>query len=159
MPWILAWALVPRHHLDVTMVSILATVTIALSALWLTWATFRNTLRATEAENRIAQTTLEDRLDELAESMRESARLVEQVESELEARAATARSLQENVEDAKAFLALHPEAEDAIHRMLGAELVTQAKGIRRDAIIIGCASFVFGVLGTVVVTLLVHPLH
>jgi hypothetical protein len=160
IPWILAWALVSRHHLDATTVTILATVTIALPALWLTWAAFRNTaVRATDAENRVVQTTLEYQLDELAESMRKSAGLVEQVESELEARAATARLLQENVEDARAFLALHPDAADAIRRMLDAQLATQAKGIRRDAIVIGVASFVLGVLGAFLVTLLVHPLH
>jgi hypothetical protein len=42
LPWALAWALEPHHHLDTTAVTILVSVTIPLSGLWLTWATFRN---------------------------------------------------------------------------------------------------------------------
>jgi hypothetical protein len=43
--------------------------------------------------------------------------------------------------------------------MLDAELATAARGIRRDSIIIGLASFVAGGGVSFAVTLLVHPLH
>jgi len=121
---------------------------------------FRAATRATsQARDVPTQKTLEDRLDELSKSMRQSARLVEQVSAELDARAATARRLNEEAETAKALAELHREQADAVRRMLDVELKTQARGIRRDSIIIGCASFVAGGGVSFVVTLLVHPLH
>jgi len=91
--------------------------------------------------------------------MRNSARLVEQVSSELEARAATAKRLKEEAETAEALAGLHKDQAEAVRRMLDAELVTTARRIRSDSIKIGVASFVAGGGLTFVVTLLVHPLH
>ena len=91
--------------------------------------------------------------------MRQSARLVEQVSAELDARAATARQLQEDAKAAEALAALHKDQADAIRRMMDAELATTAKGIRRDSIVIGIASFVAGGGLTLLVTLFVHPFH
>lgn len=120
------------------------------------------------------QATLEDRLDELSESMRQSARLVEQVSAELDARAATARRLQEEAKNAEALAALHKDQADAIRRMIDAQLAAAAKDqeeanrrelaevthrIRSDSIKIGIMSFVLGGTVTFFVTLLVHPLH
>jgi hypothetical protein len=51
LPWVLAWALVPHHHLDATVVTILVSVTIPLSGLWLTWAAFRNASRPGSADS------------------------------------------------------------------------------------------------------------
>ena len=51
LPWALAWAVAPHHHLDATAVTILAAVTIPLSGLWLTWAAFRNASRAAPADS------------------------------------------------------------------------------------------------------------
>ena len=42
LPWALAWAVAPHHHLDSTVVTILVAVTIPLAGLWFTWAAFRN---------------------------------------------------------------------------------------------------------------------
>jgi hypothetical protein len=42
LPWVLAWALVPHHHLDATAVTLLAAVAIPLAGLWLSWAAVRN---------------------------------------------------------------------------------------------------------------------
>jgi hypothetical protein len=124
---------------------------------------FRRTTRATSQAKEVpTQKTLEGRLDELSKSMRHSARLarlVEQVSAELDARAATARRVNEEAEVAKALAELHREQADAVRRMLDAELKTAARGIRRDSIIIGLASFVSGAGVSFVVTLLVHPLH
>src|ERR1700735_5089202 len=60
-------------------------------------STLRETRQAQRNLDKIRspEGALETRLDELSESMRRSARLVEQVSAELEARAATARRLQE----------------------------------------------------------------
>jgi hypothetical protein len=104
----------------------------------------------------VPQVSLEERLDELSLSMRRSARLVEQVSAELEARAASARQLQEDAKTAEAVAAFHKEQTEAVRRMLDAELVTQAKGIRRDSVWIGVVSFVGGGLLTLAVTLFVH---
>ena len=45
VPWVLLWALAPRHHLDATAVAILVAVTIGLATLWLTYAGVRNALK------------------------------------------------------------------------------------------------------------------
>jgi len=39
LPWVIALALAPRHHLGVALIGILAAVSIPLSGLWLTWVT------------------------------------------------------------------------------------------------------------------------
>ena len=45
VPWVLLWALAPRHHLDATAVAILVAITIGLATLWLTYAGVRNALK------------------------------------------------------------------------------------------------------------------
>ena len=100
--------------------------------------------------------TIERRLDDLSTSMRQSARLVEEVSAELELRAAAARQLEEDAKAAEALAALHKDQADAIRRMMDAELETVGRRIRRDSIVIGVASFVAGVGATVLVTLLLH---
>src|ERR1700761_2177625 len=67
----------------------------------------------------------ETKLDELSESMHRSARLVEQVSAELEARAVTARRLQEEAANAEALAALHKEQTEAVRRLLRAEMSTE----------------------------------
>jgi hypothetical protein len=91
--------------------------------------------------------------------MRQSARLVEQVSAELDARAATARRLQKKAEDAEALAALHREQSDEVRRMIDAELATATRRIRSDSIKIGIASFIAGGDLTLLVTPLVHQLH
>jgi hypothetical protein len=111
--------------------------------------------RAAEA---VAQRTLEQRLDDLAASMRNSAQIVQQVSTELEARAATAKRLKEEAEAAEALSRLHKEESDAIGRMLRAQLEGATREIRRDSIKIGIVSFAGGAAASLLVTLLVHPL-
>ena len=106
----------------------------------------------------VAQKALEDRIDELSKSMRDSARLVEQVSAELDARAVMAKKLKEEADAAKALAGLYKEQTDAIRRMMDAQLTSAARGIRRDSIKIGIASFVAGGGVSFLVTLLVHPL-
>jgi septal ring factor EnvC (AmiA/AmiB activator) len=113
----------------------------------------------TKVEGGASQATLEDRLSQLSKSMQQSARLVEQVSAELDARATTARQLQKEAEDAEALAALHKDQADAVRRMIDAELATATRNIRSDSIKIGIASFIAGGGLTLLVTLLVHPLH
>jgi hypothetical protein len=119
----------------------------------------RSTQALSKTEDAASQTTLEERLDELSKSMRRSARLVEQVSAELDARAATARQLQKDADTAQALAALHKDQADAIRRTIDAELATAANRIRSDSIKIGIASFFAGGGLTLVVTLFVHPFH
>jgi len=105
-----------------------------------------------------SQETLEDRLERLSGSMRESARLVAEVSAELEARETTARRLKEEAETAEALASLHKDQAEAVRKMLDVELSGQARRIRGDAIKIAGASFVAGGGITLLVTLLVHPL-
>jgi hypothetical protein len=113
----------------------------------------RKTIGATET-----QETLEDRLQRLSGSMRESARLVAEVSAELEAQEATARRLKEEAKTAEALASLHKDQAEAVRKMLDVELSGQARRIRSDAIKVAVASFVAGGGLTLLVTLLVHPL-
>jgi hypothetical protein len=106
-----------------------------------------------------AQKTLEQRLDELSDSMRASAQIVQQITTELDAQAATAKRLKEEAETAEAISRLHKEESEAVRRMLDAQLETVSRKIRSDSIKLGVASFVAGSGVAYLVTLLVHPLH
>jgi hypothetical protein len=107
----------------------------------------------------VSQATLKERLEELSGSMRQSAKLVQQVEAELDARAATARRLKEEADTAEAVAALHKDQAETVRRMLDAELTVAGKRARSDNIKISIFSFVASGGVTFVVTLLVHPLH
>lgn len=134
--------------------------------------------RVTARADEQRQETLEDRLGHLSELMGQSRILVEQVSAELDARAATARQLQEEVKEAEALAVIHREQADAIRRLIDAELEANRKAmadeltakltenstavrkdVRKDAIRIGIGSFVAGGGLTFLITLLVHPLH
>jgi len=107
------------------------------------------------------QATLDERLDRLSGSLRESARLVEEVSAELDARAVMARQLERQAQDARALAAQNEEQVEAVRRLLRsemqAELATAERHIFRDSLRVAIASFVFGAAVSVVVTLLVHP--
>jgi hypothetical protein len=55
LPWALVWALAPENHLNAIAVAILASVTIPLAGLWLTWAAFRNASRSGSADSAAAR--------------------------------------------------------------------------------------------------------
>jgi hypothetical protein len=106
-----------------------------------------------------SKATVEERLAELSKTMQRSALLVEQVSAELDARAATARQLQEDAKTAEALAALHKDQADAVRRMIDAELAVSTRRIHSDSIKIGIVSFVAGGFLTLAVTLFVHPFH
>lgn len=111
--------------------------------------------------------TLEGRLSELADLMSRSSILTEQVSAELEARAATAKRLQEEARQAEKLASINKEQADAIRRLMDAELAAKLtdngaairKDIRKDSIRIGVGSFIAGGGVSLAITLLVHPLH
>ncbi len=108
-----------------------------------------------------AQATLDERLDRLSGSLRESARLVEEVSAELDARAVMARQLERQAQDARALAAQNEEQVEAVRRLLRsemqAELATAERHIFRDSLRVAIASFVLGAAVSVIITLLVHP--
>jgi negative regulator of replication initiation len=104
---------------------------------------------------------LDERLDKLSASFGESARLVEQISAELDARAVTARQLEQRAQDATALAAQHEEQVEAMRRLLRsemkAELTTAERHILRDSLKVAIASFALGAAASVLITLLVHP--
>lgn len=92
-----------------------------------------------------------------------AAGLMAAVTAEMGARAAMAESLKREAETAEAAAAIHREQAEAIRKMLDAELAVSAsdlrKDVRRDSYRIGIASFVAGGGLTLLITLLVHPVH
>ena len=111
--------------------------------------------------------TLEERLAELTDLMGRSSILVEQVSAELDARVATAQKLQEEARQAEELASINREQAEAIRRLMNADLAATLKDngttirrdIRKDAIRIGVGSFIAGGGLTLLITLLVHPLH
>ena len=131
-----------------------ATAISALTAASMVWAQRR------EARTRQPPPeTLNQRLERLATSIRESARLAEEVSAEVDLRAAAVRELDEKAREAEALAALNRDQADAVQRLVDASVGNARKGIRRDSIVIGVASFVAGAGASLLVTLLVHPIH
>ena len=103
--------------------------------------------------------------------MAQSALLSEHINAELTARAATARKLQEEAEQAEALASVNREQAEAVRRLLEAEIAGKLadsgkaiernvrRDVRRDSIRIGIGSFIAGGGLTYLITLLVHPLH
>lgn len=156
-----AGAVISSNHRHVTAAEQYAGVALMIAALvlaaivtWLIWS--GPWLPGGKA---VPRETLEQQLGQLADSMRASARLVQQVSAELDARAATAKRLKEEVQTAEAAASLHKEQAEAISRMLEAQLSGQRRGTRMDTILITIASAFAGAAATYMVTLLVHPLH
>ena len=57
-PWVLWWALAPRHHFDATATGILVAVSIGLATLWLTWAALRNAGKNSPADSGAGSTII-----------------------------------------------------------------------------------------------------
>jgi len=97
----------------------------------------------------IKEQTLEGRLARISELMAESSRLSDQISAELEARAATAKKLQQEADDAAQLAAINREQAEAVRRLLEADISEKLtdsgkaieRNVRRDAIRIGAASF------------------
>jgi hypothetical protein len=130
------------------------------------WDRFGDVVAQVERALTSGPQTLEDRLARLGDLMAEAALLNNQVSAELEARAATAKKLQEDAEQAEAIAAINREQADAVRMLMEADLAGALavsgkaieRNVRRDAIRIGAASFVLGGGLTLLITLLVHPL-
>jgi t-SNARE complex subunit (syntaxin) len=113
-------------------------------------------LRTPRSKDVAHEQTLEERLDELSQSMQESAELMEEVQAELDARAALVKKLKEEAQDAEALAVLPREQVEATRRMMDSQLDGTVRGIRKNNILIGIVSFAAGGCVTLVVTILVH---
>jgi methyl-accepting chemotaxis protein len=106
-----------------------------------------------------ADETLDGRLDRLARSIQDSARLAEEVSAEVEVRAAAVRELEQKAREAEALAALNQEQAEAVRRLVDASMMTAEKHIHSDSLKYAIASFVAGATASLLVTLLVHPIH
>ena len=111
------------------------------------------------ASDEPTQRALAERLQLLADSMRESAEQAQEASSELEAQAKLARRLQQDADSARELAALRNAQVNAIRQALGQELDNSRRLIRRDTILVGIFFFIAGVGATLAVTLFVHPFH
>jgi hypothetical protein len=102
--------------------------------------------------------TLDGRLDRLAKSVRESARLASEVSAEVDLRAAAVRELEEKARDAEELTALNEDQAEPLRRLVQVSMATEGRRIRRGAIKIAIASFVAGAAVTLLVIFLIHPI-
>ena len=62
LPWLIGLGLAPNHHLDATAVTILATASIPLAAVWLAWATFAKGGESSTSASSLSLTQIADQL-------------------------------------------------------------------------------------------------
>lgn len=105
------------------------------------------------------EVTLEQRLDALARTMRESSRLLQQVSAEIEVRAATAERLKDEAQTAEQLAKLNQAQAEAVAKLVGTVVGGESKRSTRQSVLAGALFFIGGVAATVTVTLFVHPLH
>jgi CHASE1-domain containing sensor protein len=117
----------------------------------------RRVARSRTAEPKIA--TLEDRLEELGCTMRSAARLLNQVEAEIQARSASAERLKEEAQAAENLVKLNQAQRDAIAKLVRNEIGAETKKATRQSYIASALFFIAGVAATITITLLIHPLH
>jgi hypothetical protein len=143
---------------------IVAAITLAVSgSLLAALLDLRNEASAVEAHEAPEPDSLERKIGLLLDSMRQSATLVEQVSAELDARALAVRRLQEDANQARVLAEMNKEQAQAVQRIIqsgmGSQLSATRREIFRDSVRLAVISFFAGGLITLLVTLLVHPLH
>ncbi|MEU4703359.1 hypothetical protein [Nonomuraea dietziae] len=99
---------------------------------------------------------IEDRAEELADLLKRSTTLLNELSSEMEARTATVRALQAEAEYAQNLASIHRDAQEALEKMLDARLATRLEESGKKSfkqgmwlnIASGAFFFVAGVLAT-----------
>ncbi|MGY1705511.1 hypothetical protein ACI79C_13150 [Geodermatophilus sp. SYSU D00697] len=104
------------------------------------------------------EATLENRLEDLARTMRTSARLLAQVSAEMEARSARAAELKSQVEEAERLAQLSQEDREAVARLFRAELAGETKIVSAAQWRANWLFFLGGVLVSVRIQLFVTPI-
>jgi VIT1/CCC1 family predicted Fe2+/Mn2+ transporter len=108
---------------------------------------------------KLNSSTLEDRLEQLGRTMRDAAKLLNQVQAEIEARSARAKNLKEEAQTAEELAKLNQAERDAIATLVRNEIGAETRKATRQSYIAGALFFIAGVIATVTVTLFIHPLH
>jgi hypothetical protein len=102
-------------------------------------------------------TTLEDRLSDLGDLMRSSARVLEEVQAEIEARIALAERAKADAQDAEQLAQLNEAQRLALARLVRAEVSTEvSKDSRRSfwqSFAVNLIFFVLGGVASVLITL------
>lgn len=101
--------------------------------------------------------SLEARLARLGSTMQESARLLEQVSGEIDARAAAAAQLQREAREAEQLAQLNQAERDAVVRAVRAEIVSESKKSARQGLLANILFFIAGIAASIAVTLFVQP--
>lgn len=91
--------------------------------------------------------------------MSSAARLLNQVEAEIQARSASAERLKEEAQAAENLANLNQAQRDAIAKLVRNEIGVETKKATRQSYIASALFFIAGVAATITITLLVHPLH
>ncbi|MBV9012125.1 MAG: hypothetical protein JO272_08750 [Pseudonocardiales bacterium] len=94
---------------------------------------FRTTKEAKDTTVELKITTLEDRLEELGRTMRSAARLLNQVEAEIQVRSASAERLKEEAQTAENLVKLNQEQRDAIAKLVRNEIGVETKKVTRQS--------------------------
>jgi hypothetical protein len=145
-------------HADILQsVSLGSTIIIALAAIAAS-AVSQRAIKWSRGPATARVPTLEDRLDQLSKTMKESAQLLEQVSSEIAARALAAERIKEEAYAAERLAAFNDEAREAVARLVRSEVKADSRHMFRLGLLANAGFFLFGVLATITVALLIHPL-
>ena len=105
------------------------------------------------------QLTTERRLEHLAETLRESARAMREVEAEIRIRREATEDLKKEADEAQRVASLNADARDAVQQLFRDELAVESRRNFRASLKVNILVFIAGVLATVAIALFVHPLH
>lgn len=98
------------------------------------------------------QPTIEKRVDQLAVLLRDSTTLLEELTAEMEARAATVEQMKAEAKHAERLAEIHKEHQEAVARLLRAELARQGRRTFWEGAVINLAVgglfFIAGVFAT-----------
>jgi hypothetical protein len=115
--------------------------------------------RSAAKERTQANETLESRLAAVASNMTNASELLTLVQIEIEARATKAKQLAAEVEEGEQLKELTQPQKDAVASLLRGEIVRESARSKWWNVGISTAYFALGSAVTVLVTMLVHPLH
>lgn len=104
------------------------------------------------------QLTTERRLEHLAETLSESSKAMRQVETEIQVRREAMEVLKKEADKAQRVALLNADARDAVQQLFRDELAVASRRNSRASLRINVFVFIAGVLASVAIQLLVHPL-
>jgi hypothetical protein len=145
------------HNLPLVLAVAFAIVSGA--SVFLSLMAFLARLEAPRPERMKVGETLESRPATVAGSMARASELLVLVQTEIEARAAKAKQLAAEVKKGEQLALLTQPQKDAVAAVLRGEIAAEGRRSIWWTVGVSALTLVFGSAITVVVTLLVHPLH